>query len=524
MIEQSGRESQWRSNVAAYALVVLFVGFISVEEIRGEGGLTWDDAEYLTRGYDCVRYARSKPGNAGIQVARVGWTLLHQGFKPPLLVTWTVPWFYLLGPEHLSLVIWFASALPFALLLIAAARVAALTFGARAAPLAVLCVAASPLALEFGSKVMVETFLGLWILLALHEAARFLVRPTYSGASLLGLWAGLALLTKFTALVLLGGPVLYFLWIWFREPRRIGLSLGLLATCATVVLVVAGPWYARNYQNVLDHARYASQFDELALGKSDESMRILRVPAAAGAIAGWFVVLTAVVAEILIATRKHALPAALPASRHLERLALLGLLVSTIVLLFPSYFELRFLLPAWPAVEVVVGGRCCQAVESLGSRGGYLFAGLLALSSIYALVTVDRELVDQRSRTYLDAGAAVAELAKEHGVRSVANLGDAPDWNVFKLRLASRLRPEAAQCEFRDVSKFSSEELTGSLKETDAIFVLDHDQIPPLMLQTPAMNRAYDSISAALKSEGFEPVKLTADLDLPPVIVYVRKR
>jgi hypothetical protein len=335
----------------------------------------------------------------------------------------------------------------------------------------------------------------------------------------LGLWVGLAAVTKFTAFLLLCGPAFYFVIVAARTRRVPAVAF---ATASAVALIVAGPWYGRNYENVLEHARFSSQFDVLALGKKDESVRLARLVAAAGAITGWGVLGTAAVAEI--ARKSHgAVSSLLPSGRHFERMALLGLVIFATTLLFPSYYETRFLLPAWPAVAVVIGARCCAAAESLGTRWKVGLAGLLALSAAYSLVVVDRERLQTRSTTYWDAGSAVAELATEHGAHTIGNVGETPDWNIAKLRLASRLQPRAAGCDIRDLSRFEPEQLAGALEECDAFFVLDHDLLPPLVLNTPAMNRAYDALPEALARQSFQQIE-TAALDLPRLRLYVRKR
>jgi hypothetical protein len=509
------------SNFVALALIVGLVAFVSCQLARDGGNLTWDDAGYLADAYDCVRYARNASDNAATRVARVGWTLLHQGFQPPFLVAWITPWLFLFGPDRLSCVIWCATALPFALLLLTAGRVAARTLYPRAAPWAVICIAASPLSLNFGGKVMVETFLGLWVLLALDAAAQLLNRPTSRRAALLGLWLGLAAVTKFTAFLLLGGPALYFVIAAVRTRR---VPAAAFATATAVALLVAGPWYGRNYQNVLEHAWFSSQFDVLALGKKDESVRLARLVAAAGAIAGWGVLVTAASAEVARNLLGPGVHEPLPGGRHFERMALLGLVISAVTLLFPSYYETRFLLPAWPAFATVLGARCCAAAESLGTRWKAGLAGLLALSAAYSLVVVDRERLQTRSTTYWDAGSAVAELATQRGAHTIGNVGETPDWNIAKLRLASRLQARAAACVFRDLSRFEPEQLAGALEECDAFFVLDQDLLPPLVLSTPAMNRAYGALPEALADGQFERVVLAEGLDVPRLQVYVRKK
>ena len=175
-----------------------------------QGNLAWDDADYLRRGLTDARLATN--GHAALVIPRALDRLLQEQPKPPLLVGWITLCALVLGRANLGVLILISSVVPFLLLLITVAKLARRSGGPWAGLIAVACVIASPRAFSFGGKVMVETLLSLWVLLALDLAGRLLSEPGRKLAMRLGLVTGLALLTKTTAVFLLAGAIAWFLW------------------------------------------------------------------------------------------------------------------------------------------------------------------------------------------------------------------------------------------------------------------------------------------------------------------------
>ena len=125
--------------------------------------------------------------------------------------------------------------------------------GRGAGLLALILLIASPRALSFGGRVMVETFLSLWVLLAVWLASLLLARPSRKLGVVLGLVAGLAALTKLTAVLLLPGTSSFPSRGPGRGPQRSTRVRALGWACFTCP-AVAGPWYVRNLGDTLEFA------------------------------------------------------------------------------------------------------------------------------------------------------------------------------------------------------------------------------------------------------------------------------
>ncbi len=145
--------------------------------------------------------------------------------------------------------------------------------------------------------------------------------------------------------------------------KRLGLAVA-------VCLAVAGPWYAKNAGPAVQFALFSSRYNEVATGTD-------RVPTARRAaemvrdLAGW--PLTGTVAVSVLAAafwrRKKAREIDEQDSRDdvaqisFTRIAWLGAGIGAAVLMFPAYFDTRFLLPIWPVLAVAIAASVCSHVD-----------------------------------------------------------------------------------------------------------------------------------------------------------------
>ncbi len=110
--------------------------------------------------------------------------------KPPWFVAWIELGVHAIGRRNVDLLILFSTVVPYALLMLAVTWSADGCEGPGAGFVALVCLAASPLSLAFGGKVMVETFLALWVLLVYSLTALYLTAPSRKCAAALGLAVG----------------------------------------------------------------------------------------------------------------------------------------------------------------------------------------------------------------------------------------------------------------------------------------------------------------------------------------------
>jgi hypothetical protein len=510
---------------ARLVTVLTVLGALAVVATTGrlawerEGGLAWDDADYLRRGLQNVGEATGKGVILGA-AAVVGRTLRERP-KPPLLVAWIEVGRLLLGPGDLRPLILFASVLPFAALCAAAVALARRRDGPAAGLAALVALTASPLCLSFGTKVMVETFMGLWVLLSLASAARLIERPTRGRGVALGTALGLAMMTKLTVALLLTGPLILFLVLYARVH---GLNRGagrVALSVAVPVLLIAGPWYARNTKAAVRFALFSARYNVEAEARPDADPRLTRLPRLAEALAGWPLVGAGLLAGAAAARRPVRNPGTMD---HFTLLAAAGAVSGAAGLLVPLYFDPRFLLPIWPALAVCLGGW----VAAAGRRDRWLAAPawcLLGVGLAHSAGALAPDL--PRTRTYWAARELIDELVQAHHVGTIANVGNCADWNVCKTGLINELRANPRDCfVLHDLSRSGPEELARRLGRMDAVVVLDERALPPGFLDAaPGLNRAYGAIRPALEGDPrFERVATRVAGVLPPLSVYVRRR
>ena len=278
-------DRDFTAKLATGILAAACLLLLTRQVIFSRGNLGWDDADYLRRG---LANARLAAGHGPLEaLPRSMDLLLLEQPKPPFLVAWLMIGASLVGRANLDALIVHGSVLPFALLMLATVCLAHRLHGARAGLLALLILVCSPRALAFGGKVMVETFLGLWVMLALALAAGLAVRPSRKAGAMLGLATALALLTKLTAVLLLAGAVMVLAW-WIarRAPDRPA-RLRAAAWAIMVCIAVAGPWYARNLPAAVRFGLLSSRFNLEVEGRSEVIAPLERLLILLADLPGW---------------------------------------------------------------------------------------------------------------------------------------------------------------------------------------------------------------------------------------------
>ena len=280
-------------------LAIAVLGLLAGLVLSRKGNLAWDDADYLRRGLSNARFAES----AGPLFAlhRAIDRLLMEQPKPPWFVAWIELGVHAIGRRNIDLLILFATVVPYALLMTAVTAFGRWLRGPWGGFLSLLCLAASPLSLAFGGKVMVETFLALWVLLVYGLAALYLTAPSRKIAAALGFAVALALLTKLTTVLFLPGPLIY----GFAHITRSGVSRAIvfkrLTLCALVCLAVAGPWYWKNVRPAVKFAFFSSKYNEVATGRERIST-VRRAAEIARDLAGWPLIGTIATGTLAVAS------------------------------------------------------------------------------------------------------------------------------------------------------------------------------------------------------------------------------
>lgn len=487
--------------------------------IERGGNLAWDDADYLRRGLRLARLAQSDLILAGSE-----W--LRERPRPPWLMAWIGASALVVGRARLDAVLIASAVLPYVGLHVAVARQSARLSSPWAAPLAVLVLASSPMGLAFGAKVMVETFLGLWVLLAIATASRFLVRPTPWLGAAFGASLGLAALTKLTVALLLPVPILAVLWRLVRSGARQRWILGLAVLLPAVL--IAAPWYSQNGEAAIEFALWSSRYNQVAEARIDSEPVRQRLTALADRIVGpaALALIPAAIGACLLnrCSRGVVEPTSHPHERAaFERLTLAAAGLATLALLVPSYFDPRFLLPIGPGLAVVLAGR----LGELASRQRLAVPGLLTVLALGVSGGVGELRRQPTTTTYWAAQELLDQLSARYGIQRLANIGDSPDWNVCKTALLNELRRDPDACSvLHDLSRIDPADLDRFLSRLDALIVLDPEAIPaPLAEQSPGLNRTLGGLDRRSLEARFERVEPgLAARELPPMSVFVRRR
>ena len=361
----AGRRSY--STILTWILLSSSLVLLSCLVLLRHGNLAWDDADYLRRGLADARHAIS--GTMLAVIPRLLDRLIHEQPKPPLLVGWIALVAVLTGRSHIDMLMVYSSVVPFSLLALGTVVLARRYHGPLAGLLALAFLLASPRALSFGGKVMVETFLAFWVLLALGLASGLAARPRRQTAIALGLATGLALLTKLTAVLLLAGASVPFLWWMLRPGPDRSLRKRALGWAIITCLAVAGPWYACNAPAAVKFGAFSARYNLLAEGQSQIVPTWDRLSRILGDLPGWPLLVMLGVVGFGISVGRGSSPtletgetaALCSLSARYRVLVIASTLVAAGALMIPAYFDTRFLLPLWPSMAVALGGALTQA-------------------------------------------------------------------------------------------------------------------------------------------------------------------
>jgi 4-amino-4-deoxy-L-arabinose transferase-like glycosyltransferase len=505
-------------------VIVVLVGGLAAFVIGREGNLAWDDADYLRRALHITGTAASA-GESGL--SRAIHLTLTEHPKPPLLIAWIELGTSLLGRRNLLPLILFSSVLPFAILVVTTAAIATRLFGPRTAVVAVLCVAASPMALSFGAKVMVESFMALWVCVAFYFAAILVEQRTRLRAFGLGIGIAGGLMTKLTVALLLPGPAIVFCILYYRRHRLDRFTIRLFLWVLMPVLAFAAPWYVRNGRDAIEFARFSAHYDITALGRADGTPKLERLWLLGDRLAGWpLLALAGVAVTVAVVDRRGRIERRQSASagHDFAVLSVTGAVSGALILLGPSYFDPRFLAPIWPPLAVCL----VSELWKLHARRPRVATAATSVALVAGLMLSTHRLRDEpRTVTYWQTRRLIDELVTRHGASVIANLGDSRDWNVCKTGLINELRDNPGDCfVLHDLSRKAPDEIARRLRLLDAVVVLDRSALPPGFLEeSPGLNRAYAAVEPVLDQNcQFQKIEPRITAGLPPLSIYVRRR
>ncbi len=486
--------------------------------------LAWDDSDYLRNG---LALSNGWAADWASRPLHALGTPLRVRPKPPLLVWWIAAASSIVPSRSPAVLHLLGAIAPFTLLLWAVDRVARGLFGDRSSWPAILVALGSPMMLHFGSKVMVESLMALTVMLSFYFAAKVLGRPSRLGATCLGAAVALAMLTKLTVALFLPVPMIWFGSAWYRRHGLKREHLVLVAHAGLALLLIAGPWYAKNLGAAVRFARFSARYNEVALGSSETIGTASRLIGFARDVAGFGTIPVAclALAAFVWRLREHGPGDRDGGTRAADFATLSGLGAGSgaLILLGPAYFDPRFLAPIWASLAVCIAGPLANAFPGKARTRMIVVGALLAV----AVGDSARRLVaEPRTTTYWDARGLIDHLVDRYGVANIDNLGNCRDWNVSKTGLINELRANPRDCfVLHDLSADDPATFGRRIADAQAVVALDRSKIPAdWFAYGPGLNRNLDDGVAFLRrSPEFERVEVDPAADLPPLLIFVRK-
>jgi hypothetical protein len=266
----------------------------------------------------------------------------------------------------------------------------------------------------------------------------------------------------------------------------------------------------------------------VAEGRTDAVPVVERLLRIVADLPGWPLVMALIGCGLLVSRSRHGVDAVASspeydsASSRFRNLTVASTLTAASILMVPSYFDSRFLLPLWPAVAVSLAMPLAAPVRFLTPFSARAVASGLAACLALSIIGLVREPV---RKTHWQAGALIDRLVATHGVVDLVNVGNTESWNVCKTGLINELRADPRDCfVLHDLSGETAEAVRDRLPRCKALVVLEPSAFPPGLLSgSPGLNRAYPLVTHLVRDDPeLVRVQSLPSPELPSMAVYVR--
>jgi 4-amino-4-deoxy-L-arabinose transferase-like glycosyltransferase len=435
---ESRGERAW--DVASFVVALLVLVAIASNVRARDGNFSYDDAHYVYRG---LFHANQVLAKGNLLLPRLAWSLSLEDTKPPLFVGLVAIGGLLFGTKNPEPIYLWATLVPAAILCFGMILCARHASGSRGGLFTLMFLWGMPSFLGIAKHTMVETLLSSLVAMVLYLCLRRRDRFKLLVELLLGLCAGLAMLTKLTAAIFVG-PMMLLVVLWvlrYEGARRATLLSGRIALVASVV---CAPWYVRHLVETLLFSAYAASF-ALAVDVGSPVTRPFRLIMAS---VGLLPALIGV--AILVFSYRKTLAGQERRDKDLARLAACVAVPAAIIVCLPKVFEPRYFLPALVPVAVWVGSRAANLLSSHEPAWrrcvGPVGTVALAAWSIGGLWSGPASSMPWQLTGWLE------DLTPSGGrIVTIGVLGNSPSWNVFRLQLLSELGAEPRRRRFIDL-------------------------------------------------------------------------
>lgn len=475
--------------------MTLGAALVSTFVLVRQGNLGYDHSAYLANAVKIVR--NSLASDAPLAAIVRGLDAIT--WKPPLFTAWLA-----LGSDLLpalpnpSLLLW-ATVLPFLATSALVYMVCLRLGGSRAGLMGLLVYGGSVCTMSLVCHIMVETTLSLFVLLSLCLLASLSLRPRVSVAAVAGVASGLGMMTKISFAAFLSAPVVFVFGMFLiKGPKRRGLMLA--ATFGVGVLLIALPWYARNWQTAVAYAQWCSDFPRM-LGYEAMLTPWFRIKSIFFELLGMGAV---VAASIALLAGKTTVAPMNAAKREFTVLFALAIVPMAILELAFSFYEARHLMPIVPAFAVLTGLFVDSRIgRHPNPRVGWSCWLALAAGVAVSIFTVSQERI---SKTDWRMIQVLDEIGDDRREMTAGVIGGSYDWNTQKFELFDILG-RGPRFRFAEFSTFAflAPDWKNRLRACDMVIIVEQlDQ--DIQQLAPKLNDAVSRAIDVAKESGFVPL------------------
>jgi hypothetical protein len=211
----------------------------------GHKPLHWDSADHLSASLDTYKILKSSTSFSAllINLLDVSW------YYPPLVYWASIPFYAVAGPGEFAGFLEMTFFLT--LLVVSVYQIGKRIYNPETGLFAAFCIGMFPITLQYGREYMLDLPLAAMCAAGVYSLIRTNDFSSRNNCIKFGVMFGLGMLTKWTFILFLAPPVIYYLSEGFRKStKKYRIALNFFLT-VLVSLIISLPWYLRNIVQIL---------------------------------------------------------------------------------------------------------------------------------------------------------------------------------------------------------------------------------------------------------------------------------
>ena len=243
--------------------LLFFIIFLIITNILwfflGHKPLHWDSADHLSYSLDTYKALKGSSSFSAllINLLDVSW------YYPPLVYWASIPFYAVAGTGEFAGFLEMTFFL--SLLVVSVYQIGKRTYNAETGLFGAFCIGMFPITLQYGREYMLDLPLAAMCAATVYSLVRTNDFSSRNNCIKFGVMFGLGMLTKWTFILFLAPPILYFLMEGFRKAtKKYRIAVNFLLA-AIVSLVISLPWYMRNIVQILSNRLNELERGDLSL-------------------------------------------------------------------------------------------------------------------------------------------------------------------------------------------------------------------------------------------------------------------